>query len=189
MAKTPNSAARQVRIIAGKWRGRRLRFPGVAGLRPTPDRMRETLFNWLAPSITGASCLDLYAGSGALGLEAVSRGAERAILVEQNRRVVATLADTCALLETRQVDIVQADCLSFLSRTPQPVDVVFVDPPYEMNLQGKVCQLLESRGWLRPHGLVYLEGHRREEFDVPSGWKELRRQRAGNVCGYLYQAG
>ena len=119
----------QVRIIAGQWRGRKLSFPDVTGLRPTSDRIRETVFNWLATSLPGASCLDLFAGSGALGFEAASRGATRVVMVDRNRDVVRALRDNRQRLSASMIKIVQQDAENYLSAADGQFDVVFLDPP------------------------------------------------------------
>ncbi|ROR34236.1 16S rRNA (guanine(966)-N(2))-methyltransferase RsmD [Inmirania thermothiophila] len=179
----------RVRIVGGCWRGRRLPVPSVPGLRPTPDRVRETLFNWLAPRIAGAACLDLFAGSGALGLEAASRGAARVVLVERDARLAQALRARLVELGAEGVEVVRADVLRWLACTPPvPFDVVFVDPPYAARLQGPVLARL-ARGWVRPGGWVYVEQPRQEApAAAPPGWRVVREGRAGAVAFRLLEA-
>lgn len=152
-------SANQVRIIAGRHRGRRLHFVPGRGLRPTPDRVRETLFNWLQGQVPGARCLDLFAGSGALGLEALSRGARYLCAVEQNRLAAQRLRDNIAQLHEESVaEVVQLDALRLLKTTPEaPFDIVFLDPPFADTLLPAVCGLLEQHGWLADGAFIYLE--------------------------------
>jgi len=175
----------QVRIIGGTWRSRRLEFPDRAGLRPTPDRVRETVFNWLAPYLPGAACLDLFAGSGAFGFEALSRGAARAVLVEQDADVVAALRSNRDHLQAAGAEIVHADAADFLGGPAQAFDVVFVDPPYASGLLGHCTRLLAERGWIKPGGLVYLEAREGEIPPLPPDWLLLRSKTAGQVGYHL----
>lgn len=177
----------QVRIVGGLWRGRKLDFPVVAGLRPTPDRVRETLFNWLAPVIEGSRCLDLFAGSGALGFEAASRGAASVVLVERDAAVVNSLREQQRRLNAHQVDVVQADALQFLARAPQPFDVVLLDPPFGQGLLEAALAALQ-RGWLAPRAWLYLEAERSLDSEqvntlLPPGF-ELYRSKATGQVGY-----
>jgi 16S rRNA (guanine966-N2)-methyltransferase len=170
-----------VRIIGGQHRGRKLPFAEMPGLRPTGDRIRETLFNWLQPVIEGARCLDLFAGSGALGIEAASRGAARVVMVEQAGSVVRQLERNRELLSLDQVNIVRADALQFLEQSPTPFDIVFLDPPFEQNLLPAVCQRL-TQGWLADGARIYLEEDSSREFPVlPEDWQWLNQKRAGQV--------
>ncbi len=176
-----DSTASMVRIIGGQHRGRKLPFPEMPGLRPTGDRIRETLFNWLQPVIEGARCLDLFAGSGALGMEAASRGAGRVVMVEQAGSVVRQLERNRQQLELAQVDIVRADALQFLERQPAPFDIVFLDPPFDGNLLAPLCQRL-TLGWLSDGARIYLEEDISREFPLlPEGWEWLRQKTAGRV--------
>lgn len=180
----------KLRIISGKWRRRSLAVPHVEGLRPTPDRVRETLFNWLAGRVEGARCLDLYAGSGALGFEAASRGASRVVLVERDARAAANLREQARQLGAEQVEIVHADVLHWLEGGDEPFDIVFLDPPYTDSDLGAVCERLERGGWLAAEALVYVEtGNRPDPLPLPSGWRVLRRQKAGRVRYHLAAAG
>lgn len=179
---SPRGRAGQLRIIAGRWRGRRIPFPVCAELRPTPDRVRETLFNWLAPVIQGAVCLDLYAGSGALGLEAASRGAAAVTLVETDPQAFGALERVRAELGAEGAKLVQADALDYVGTTPARFDVVFVDPPFQAGLLQESCVRIAAAGILRPGARIYLErpaGQRPPE--LPDGWTLVREKRAGRV--------
>ena len=178
-------AANQVRIIAGTWRGRRLSFEPVPGLRPTPDRVRETLFNWLGPVIRGARCLDLYAGSGALGLEAASRGAAEVILVDNDPRVVAALGQQMESLGAHQVRVVRAEVLRWLGGHSSPFDVVFLDPPFRKRMLPPCMQLLECGGWLSDQARVYIEAEKELVPELPENWELLRSKQAGQVGYHL----
>ena len=175
----------EVRIIGGAWRSRRISFPESAGLRPTPARVRETVFNWLAPYLPGAACLDLFAGSGAFGFEALSRGAARAALVEKRLEVVAALRHNREQLKAEQADIVHADALDFLRGPAVAFDIVFIDPPYASGLLGPCTELLEARGWLKPDALIYLEAAQGEPPPLPETWRPVRSKNAGQVGYHL----
>lgn len=178
----------QLRIIGGTWRSRRVSFPDVEGLRPSPDRVRETLFNWIAPIIQGARCLDLYAGSGALGLEALSRGASAVVFVDTDRRVVTQLEQNLKLLGASGASVVQSDATAFLQRPPQPFDVVFLDPPFRKDLL-PTCLHHLGNGWLAPGARVYVESEAElGEPAVPPDWELLRSKQAGQVRYSLLQA-
>lgn len=173
----------QVRIIGGQWRRRLLSFPDQQGLRPTADRIRETLFNWLGQDLAGRRCLDLFAGSGALGFEAASRHADRVVMVELARPVLAALKQNAALLVAEQVEIVAASALQFLGLNDERFDVIFVDPPFGSDLLAQVLPLLATR--LNEAGCVYLESAQRP--DLPDGWQVLRQGKAGKVHYLLCQ--
>lgn len=176
----------ELRIIGGLWRGRKLRFPDSEGLRPTPDRVRETLFNWLGQDLEGLSCLDLYSGSGALGLEAASRGARRVVLVEQDTQACAALRQNCALLEARQAEIIPAEVSRFLAGPTQRFDVVFLDPPFRKGLIAPACHALEAGGWLEAGARIYLEAEKSLALDgLPQNWRILRGKQAGEVGYHL----
>lgn len=174
-----------VRIIAGRWRGRRIGIVDSADLRPTPDRVRETLFNWLAPAIAGARCLDLYAGTGVLGLEALSRGAVSCWFLE--RDAAAATAIEAALQTLGEADnarhvVLKTDVRRWLESTPPTgFDIVFLDPPYATGPLAELCTLL-ARGWLAPRGFVYLETARNRAFPaLPETWQWHREAEAGDV--------
>jgi 16S rRNA (guanine966-N2)-methyltransferase len=171
----------QLRIIGGRWRGRKLAFAPVPGLRPTPDRVRETLFNWLQPVIQGACCLDLFAGSGALGIEAVSRGAAHCTLVEQDAQVVAVLREQLERLDALEIELLRAQALDWLHGPAQPFDIVFLDPPFQSGLLQPAMELLETRGWLAPQAWIYLESAPDTQPVLPPGWSWHREKRAGGV--------
>ncbi len=181
-----------VRIIGGEWRSRRLSFPAVDGLRPSPDRVRETLFNWLMESVYGANCLDLFCGSGVLGLEALSRGAGRLTAVDANARVVAQLLDNLATLNCDRARVLQADALQWLvsplARQPEwsPFDLVFLDPPFRQSLLNKTVALLERRNVLADNAKVYIECEQELDLHLPGHWKKCKEQRAGQLCYRLY---
>ncbi|QKT03270.1 16S rRNA (guanine(966)-N(2))-methyltransferase RsmD [Ectothiorhodospiraceae bacterium 2226] len=188
--RSSRSAARpgSLRIIAGRWRGRRLPIAEVEGLRPTPDRVRETLFNWLQPVVAGARCLDLYAGSGALGLEALSRGAGLVVMVDSEPRVVAQLrAHVAALGALEQAEVHLASAESYLAGgAAQPFDLVFLDPPFRRDLLVPTCACLEQGGWLAPGARIYLEAEADAPAPaLPAGWEFLRAGSAGQVRYYL----
>jgi 16S rRNA (guanine966-N2)-methyltransferase len=181
--KTAAPAAGQLRIVAGLWRSRVRDIADVPGLRPTPERVRETLFNWLTPRIVGARCLDLFAGTGALGLEALSRGAREAVFVEQSPEALAALRRNIGKLEASGASVHAGDAFAFLARAGQRVfDVVFLDPPFADDAIGDLCRLLDERGVLSTDSRVYVEqGRARELPALPSGWAILKNKTAGNV--------
>lgn len=175
-----------VRIIAGKWRGRRLTVPDVKDLRPTPDRVRETLFNWLAPVIHGAHCLDMFAGTGVLGFEALSRGAAYVVMVDQSLAVVALLQEELTVFSADNADIYQANVPQGLRKPIQPFDIVFLDPPYQANLLIPSCHYLEEQGFLAEKAYIYLEASDViEDNELPSNWRFIKKQRAGQVAYHL----
>jgi len=170
-----------VRIIGGTWRSRILEFPDAADLRPTPDRVRETIFNWLGQDLSGMACLDLFAGSGALGFEALSRGAASAVMVEKDPEALRALRENAHKLGARNLTIVRGDALEFARGARSRFDVVFVDPPYRLGLQAATLTLV--RGVLSERGRVYVESD--SVFDPPRGWAVFRSARAGNVHFHL----
>jgi 16S rRNA (guanine966-N2)-methyltransferase len=179
----------KIRIIGGAWRGRRLPVPHSSGLRPTPDVVRETLFNWLAPYIEGSRCLDLFAGTGALCLEALSRGAASVVMVEQAAPVAQRLRQNLARLHAGGAEVIQADALEFLGRPPRPFDIIFLDPPFASDLIGSCAELIEARGWLRRGGFVYIEAPAARPPPLPPGWTLWRSKRAGRVGYHLARTG
>jgi len=178
-----------IRIIGGEFRGRRLGFPDVPDLRPTADRLRETLFNWLQGQAEGASCLDLFAGSGALGLEALSRGAQQVRFVDQSRTVVRQLENNLHLLGAQgRADVVSADGMRLVSRkADQAFDIVFLDPPFAKDWLEKVCEELEKNDWLKPRSWIYLEQDSHRAWPVfPDTWHIHREGKAGQAaCALL----
>ena len=177
-----------LRIIGGSWRGRTWRFP-EGDIRPTPDRVRETVFNWLSASIAGARCLDLFAGSGALGLEALSRGASRVVFVEKLAEPARELRQTLALWGGAQAAAAQvhvADANVYLAGRPELFDVVFLDPPFASLLLGQVVTRLEAGLWLAPSASIYAESPAREALPpLPTGWGVAKSGRAGEVGYHL----
>jgi 16S rRNA (guanine966-N2)-methyltransferase len=181
--KTRGSPSGRLRIVAGKWRSRLLPVVDEAGLRPTAERIRETLFNWLAPVIEGAACLDLYAGTGALGLEALSRGAKSAVFVENSGNALAGLRSSIADLDAENATVQEADAVAWLTKAKaNPFDVVFLDPPFAADIAAELCRLLAERSWLSAGAHVYLEQDRNQPVpDLPQGWQLQREKTAGNV--------
>ena len=187
-AVAPRSGPGQVRIVGGNWRGRKLHFPHTPSLRPTPDRVRETLFNWLQFEIAGRRCLDLFAGSGALGFEALSRGAAEVVFVEDDPAAAEAIRDSLRRLGCERARIEPRDAFSFLrcGSGGAPFDVVFVDPPYDERWLSRACTELEAGGWLAPGAFVYLEDEAgRGAPDLPAGWVLLRSKKAGDVGYHL----
>jgi 16S rRNA (guanine966-N2)-methyltransferase len=188
--RSERATSRVLRIVGGRHRGRRLRFPAGVEIRPTPDRVRETLFNWLQPRIVGARVLDLFAGSGALGLEALSRGAAHVTFVEKDRRAAAGIDALAREWQEPAVAVSCGDALAWLARaarTEAPHDLVFLDPPYDADLLAAAAAALVAHGRLAPDARVYLERRAREALPkLPDGWRELRSGRAGEVGYHLF---
>ncbi|MBZ0060394.1 MULTISPECIES: 16S rRNA (guanine(966)-N(2))-methyltransferase [unclassified Leclercia] len=187
MKKPNRAAAGQIRIIGGQWRGRKLPVPDSPGLRPTTDRVRETLFNWLAPSMVDARCLDCFAGSGALGIEALSRYAASATLLEMDRSVAQQLQQNLVMLKAAHARVVNTNSLAFLAQAGTPHDVVFVDPPFRKGLLEETLTLLENNGWLANDALIYVESEVENGLPpVPAHWDLHREKVAGQVAYRLY---
>lgn len=185
--KNASSAAGQIRIIGGQWRGRKLPVPASPGLRPTTDRVRETLFNWLAPVIQQSRCLDCFAGSGALGLEALSRYAAHATLLERERNVAQQLTQNLTLLRAENARVVNTDTLQWLAQAGEPFDVVFLDPPFRKDLLNNTLSLLEGQGWLAPDAWIYVETEvENAQLVIPANWRLHREKIAGQVAYRLY---
>ncbi len=180
------SAQSSIRIIGGKWRGRKVSFKTKDMLRPTPDRVRETLFNWLAPHIGEATCLDLYAGSGVLGLEALSRGAAHVLAVESDRENAQQIELNKDTLGAHELLVINKSVLDWLQGAPKVADIVFVDPPYKLQLLAGTFKMLEDQGWINPSGFIYFELEQPfEEALLPAAWSIWRKSKAGNVFFYL----
>jgi 16S rRNA (guanine966-N2)-methyltransferase len=178
--------SRVLRIIGGAWRGRKLRFPASATIRPTPDRVRETLFNWLGTATQGAQCLDLFAGSGALGLEALSRGAAHVTFVEQDAAAVRELRARLAEWQAADAHVERGDALRYLAGAARTFDIVFLDPPFASGLLTRAAALLEERRWLRDGALIYVECAAREPLPaLPPSWRALKAKQAGEVGYHL----
>jgi 16S rRNA (guanine966-N2)-methyltransferase len=179
--------SRVLRIIGGSWRGRKLRFPRASDIRPTPDRVRETLFNWLGGQVAGARCLDLFAGSGALGLEALSRGAARVTFVEHDAAAAHELRERLAEWGAQGGEVERGDALRFLEGEARPLDVVFLDPPFASQLLAAAAARLEERGWLAAGARIYVECAARDgPPPLPPRWAALRAKQAGEVGYHLY---
>lgn len=177
----------QLRIIGGQWRGRKLAFTAQAGLRPTTDRVRETLFNWLAPDIHGARCVDLFAGSGALGLEALSRGAASCDFVDSSSSALRQLQAHLETLGAQAAGHCHCGCaLDFLLGGRGPWDIAFVDPPFGQDLVEPGCRLLDQAGVLAKQALVYVETAKRENPEFPCNWQLHREKVAGDVRYSLF---
>ena len=181
----------RLRIVAGIWRSRVLEIADVPGLRPTSERIRETLFNWLAPQIAGARCLDLFAGTGALGLEALSRGATSAVFVEKSQRAIDTLRCNLASLDAGGAVIYPGAARDYLDVAGDgSFDIVFLDPPFAPDKLNELCRLIDESGLLASGANVYLEQDRaRPEPALPDGWSVLKRKTAGNVRYMLVASG
>ncbi|MGH8377937.1 MAG: 16S rRNA (guanine(966)-N(2))-methyltransferase RsmD [Gammaproteobacteria bacterium] len=172
----------EFRIIAGQWRRRRLKFPDLPGIRPSPDRVRETLFNWLQQGVGGARCLDLFAGSGALGLEAMSRSAARVLFVDRERQVVEALRAHLDLLHAPNGAALQSDALAYLRGPAQTFDIVFLDPPFASpQLLAESAVALEHGGWLAPEARIYMESPLGSKMVLPATWELIRESHAGRV--------
>lgn len=177
----------RLRIIGGQWRGTRLNFPPVAAIRPTPDRVRETLFNWLQHAVPGARCLDLYAGSGALGLEALSRGAREVVFVDREAAIGRYLRDTLQRLHSTAGEVVSLDAEQFLRQPRGGFDIVFLDPPFAADVLPAICGMLE-RGWLNAGAYIYVESATHGGTPLlPDNWRLLRSKQAGQVGYHLAQ--
>ena len=186
MAKSSEASSGRVRIIGGLWKKSVLRFPAADDLRPTPDRVRETLFNWLGQDLRGLDCLDLFAGSGALGFEAGSRGGARVVLVEQDRSAVRALRDNAVRLSASALEVVAGDANAYLSTTKDRFDVVFLDPPFRQNvlpeLLGRLHRVLKSGARVYVEAPSPVEATGRQQ-----AWRELKRGRAGQVSFQLLE--
>lgn len=180
----------EVRVIAGLWRGRKLPVLNAEGLRPTTDRVKETLFNWLMNDIAGSRCLDCFAGSGSLGIEALSRQAQAVVFLEKFANAANQLKKNLTLLKAENGRIVQGDTLQFLAKkNPEaPFEVVFIDPPFHHNLVPQTLDLLAQNGWLAPAALIYVETEKTHSpLSLPQGWQILKEKSAGMVTSRLIQ--
>lgn len=186
--KAISKESHSVRIIGGTWRSRKILFAEVPGLRPTGDRIRETLFNWLAANISGARCLDLFAGSGVLGFEALSRGAAHCTSLENHPAAAKKLKSTKMALSA-DINIINANSLSFLAKPSpgQAFDIVFIDPPFEAGILSQSCSLLEQNGWLAANASIYCELYLADNtFVPPLNWQQVQDKRAGQVRYCLF---
>lgn len=184
-----HSGQGQLRIIGGQWRSRQFDFPMAHGLRPTPNRVRETLFNWLAPYVEGAKVLDVFAGSGALFLEALSRGAGSALALDLNSAAINSLRGHLLTLRCDNGQLLQTDALRHLEQQPAtPFDLVFLDPPFSQGLLLPACTLLEEKGWLASEAWVYTESENPpSSLGLPGNWRLHREQKAGQVYYALWE--
>ncbi len=177
-----------VSIIAGHWRGTKLQVANVSGLRPTSARIRETLFNWLQNDIRRAHCLDLFAGSGALGFEAASRGAASVTLVDEHPKLYQQMQETVDRLKAGQVSIIQQDAMRFLQNNTTEYDLVFLDPPFQAEILKPCCHALEQQGSLSENAKIYVETDKHAALDdLPDNWQQLRSKTAGEVAYHLFQ--
>jgi len=181
------AASGRIRIIGGSLRNSRLEVPELPGLRPTPERVRETLFNWLAPVLEGARCLDLCAGTGALGIEALSRGAAGVQLVERDARAAQALRANLARLKADGGQVAALDAVAFLQGAAQPYDLVFLDPPFALELWPTLARQIEQGGWLAAPGWIYVESPRGHVPALPANWRLHREGQAGEVRFALYR--
>ena len=179
----------KLRIVAGSLRGSRIDVFDRDGLRPSSDRVRETLFNWLTPMIEGARCLDLFAGTGALGIEAISRGARECVFVERDRDLAKQLESTLGRLKVAQGRVVCADALNWLTQPAEKFDLAFLDPPFAGNLWAEAASRLESGGWLNEKAWIHVETPFGTTLDLPQSWITHREGRAGAVYFGLYRRG
>ena len=177
-----------MRIIGGDWRGRRLQVADVPGLRPTGDRSRETLFNWLQPWVPGADCVDLFAGTGALGFEAASRGAASVLMIEKHPRAAEVLRQSIEQLRAEQVNLRAGGAMTLIEDLkPASFDLAFVDPPFDSNLGGIVFERLDKIGCVRRGGFVYVESPASKMIPPPDGWSVWREQQMGEVRMQLFR--
>ncbi len=177
-----------VSIIAGQWRGTKLQVSNVKGLRPTSARTRETVFNWLQNDIRSAHCLDLFAGSGALGFEAGSRGAANVVMVDQHLGIIHQLQNSINHLKAERLTAVNQEALVFLQATPLTFDIIFLDPPFEANILNSVYLALEQNGRLAENAKIYIETAKQTILEkTPDNWQQLRSKTAGEVKYYLFQ--
>jgi 16S rRNA (guanine966-N2)-methyltransferase len=184
---SPPPTPGRIRIIGGSLRGSRLDVPASPGLRPTPDRVRETLFNWLQPVINGARCLDLFAGSGAVGIEALSRGAAHVTFVEREPALARLLHGNLDRLHVAGAELACTDALAFLRGTPRTFDLVFMDPPFALDLAPPAAESLERNGWLAPQAMIYVELPAGHAAALPRNWLPHRGGRAGALDYALYR--
>ncbi|STX52528.1 methyltransferase [Legionella busanensis] len=176
----------RIRIIGGKYRSKKLYFPALDGLRPTPDRVKETLFNWLMHDIHNARCIDAFAGSGALGFEAFSRGAAHVTLVETQADAFKNLHQIALSFKAPNLSVIHADARTFLQNIQEPVDIIFLDPPFASNYLAECLQIIAQGHCLSPKGLVYIESAKEIILD-PSQWLERKSSKAGQVYYALYE--
>lgn len=177
-----------IRIIAGLWRGRKLPVFNAEGLRPTTDRVKETLFNWIAQDVPHAKCLDLFAGSGGLGFEAASRQAKQVVMLELNAQAHKQLSQNITTLKADSVEAINTDSLSYLEKQGTPFDIVFIDPPFRKGLLEKSLKLLEENNWLAENAMIYIETEKELTLTgLPDNWSLYREKNAGQVSYRLFE--
>src|SRR3989344_6843668 len=177
-----------LRIIGGRWRGRKITFPVIENLRPTPDRLRETLFNWFAPVIQGACCLDLFAGSGALGFEALSRGASHMTAVDQSDESIISINENIKLLSANNIEAVCAKWPAIPVLSKAPFDVVFLDPPYQFSILEECCRWLEEKKMLKPEAWIYVEFKKSTRPTLfPKNWRQIKRKSKKTIIYALFK--
>lgn len=175
----------QIRIIGGKWRSRKIKFPDSEGLRPTADRLRETLFNWLQNSIYDAVCLDAFAGSGILGFEALSRGAKQVLSLEKSYQIAKQVKENAKILNAENLFIENTDALCFFKKTELKFDFIFLDPPFKENLLDKCLALISEKQLLKAEGKIYIEFDKQQIVAGLNAWQVLKETKAGNVRACL----
>ncbi len=181
-------SSNRLRIIGGQWRSRLIPFPDVDGLRPTTDRVRETIFNWLQPSLPGAKCLDLFSGSGALGFEALSRGAGNVVMIENNSLASFHLKENAKLLNAQGAEIYHGDAMKFLQQDQTAFDIIFLDPPFGKGFLQDCIDTIDARQLVKTNGLVYIESeHDLTELKLPAHWRLHREKQAGQVISRLFE--
>ncbi len=185
-----NKKTNQLRIIGGQWRGRKLSFADGDGLRPTMDRVRETLFNWLQGEIAGANCLDMFTGSGALGFEALSRYADKVVMIDKNPHAIRTIKSHLILLNTDKAQVLQMDAQSYLNafnyHQSDQFDIVFLDPPFHQQLVPLFCERLEQANCLSDQALIYIEQEKNTPLhNLPKHWHIIKEKKAGQLAYYL----
>ncbi|OUS23916.1 16S rRNA (guanine(966)-N(2))-methyltransferase RsmD [Thalassotalea sp. 42_200_T64] len=187
-SKTQNKQSGQVRIIAGQYRGRKLPVIMAPGLRPTTDRVKETVFNWLMPYLYQANCLDCFAGSGSLGFEALSRGVTASRFYELNSAAAQQIQLNIQLLKAENAKVIKGSCLELLNREQQSFDLVFIDPPFRQGYVGQTAHLLETKNLLSDGAVIYIEAESElADLAIPNNWQLLKEKIAGQVAYRLYQ--
>lgn len=180
-----------IRLISGKWRGKKLPVKNKEGLRPTTDRTKETLFNWLMHDVRDANCLDCFSGSGSLAFEALSRFAKSALLLERDKQVAQQLKENLKALKVDNASVIETDAINYLQQTAtQQFDIVFIDPPFHKGLVSPCCSALEKNGYLSAQALIYIEMEGRSaDFELPINWQLLKEKNTDQVTYQLYLRG
>jgi 16S rRNA (guanine966-N2)-methyltransferase len=180
-----------IRLISGKWRGKRLPVKDIEGLRPTTDRTKETLFNWLMHDINNANCLDCFSGSGSLAFEALSRFAKKVTILEKDKSVVKQLQENLAVLDVDNAKVIEGDALNYLKQAAtEQYDIIFIDPPFNKGLIQPCCDALQSNGYLATGALIYIEREvELTDLNFPNSWMLLKEKSTGQVTYQLYRLG